>query len=174
MRHFCNGENAAFDEIYKRYYAKLYNYILHSTSFTPSQSKDILQDVFVKIIEKKKHFDPSKKLSVWIYTLINNACRNAYKHQLIKDNSQIEIRESSYSGNSRKQDINQTKQLRPSIKKLKPIYKQVFLLRFNFGFSIKETAQILNISEGTVKSRLFNCIQQLNNKQEIIEIKQNR
>ena len=174
MQHFCNGENAAFDELYIRYYSKLYNYILHSTSFTPSQCKDILHDVFVKVIEKKKHFDQSKKLSIWIYTLINNECRNVYKHQIVKDKSQVEINESSKDGNARIQDISHTKQLRSSIKKLKPIYKQVFLLRFNFGFSIKETAQILDITEGTVKSRLFNCIQQLNKKEEILEIKQNR
>jgi RNA polymerase sigma-70 factor (ECF subfamily) len=174
MQHFCNGKNAAFDELYIRYYSKLYNYILHSTSFTSAQTKDILHDVFVKIIENKRQFDQSKKLSVWIYTLINNECRNIYKHHIIKDKSQNEISKTTKTEEARVKDISQAKQIRTSIKKLKPIYKQVFLLRFNFGFSIKETAQILDITEGTVKSRLFNCIQILNKQEEILEIKQNR
>jgi len=174
MRHFCNGKNAAFDELYIRYYPKLYNYILHSTSFTPAQSKDILHDVFVKVIENKKQFNQSKKLSVWIYTLINNECRNIYKHQVVKDKSLFEIAKTTETKQDRVKDIRQAKQIRKSIKKLNPIYKQVFLLRFNFGFSIKETAQILEITEGTVKSRLFNCIQIMNTKEEVSEIKKNR
>jgi len=174
MQHFCDGENAAFDELYKRYYSKLYNYILYSTSFTPALCKDVLHDVFMKIIENRNRFHQSKKLSVWIYTLINNECRNVYKHQVVKNKSRIEIKESNSLDEKRIHDISQSKQIRLSVKELKPIYKQVFLLRFNFGFSIKETAQILDTTEGTVKSRLFKCIQILNEKEKILEIKHNR
>jgi RNA polymerase sigma-70 factor (ECF subfamily) len=171
MQHFRKGENVAFDELYHRYYSKIYHYILHSTSLSKPDARDILHDVFTKIIEKKKSFDSSKKFSVWIYTLVNNECRNTYKHSLVKEKSKDEIERMIKSDKSRSLEIEQSKKIRLAVKNLKPIHKQVFLLRFNFGFSIKETANILDIAEGTVKSRLFNCIQLLNKQELISEMK---
>ena len=171
MELFCDGDNAAFEEIYRRYYAKLFYYVLQSTSFSNIETKDIIHDVFVKVIEKKEKFDISKKLSAWLYSFTHNACTNIYKHKLVIEKSEVEIINKSSDNDSRIQDIKQSKIIRSIVKDLKPIHKQVFLLRFNFGFTIKETSSILDISEGTVKSRLFNCIQILK-KQKIVKVKQ--
>ena len=171
IKRFCNGNNSAFDSLYKRYYAKLLYFIIQSTSYSEAESKDILQDVFMKVIDKRNTFDISKRFSIWIYTITSNKCKNAIKRNSIKTKVEKEIYLDIMNSNGKTTETTKLKAIRKELRNISTKHKQVFLLRFNFGFTIKETADILEISEGTVKSRLYNCIQNLSSKQSIKSLK---
>jgi len=168
MKLFCAGKNEGFDELYSRYYAKLLYYILQSTYFSKEEAKDLLQEVFIKIIDKKHSFNPDKKLSVWLYSITNNLSINAMKHRIVVNKYSSEY--AMQNKNLHIDNTKSTKTIRAALNTLKPTHKQVFLLRFNFGFTIRETAEILELSEGTVKSRLFYCIKNLSHKEELKEL----
>jgi len=171
MKWFCDGANEAFEELYKRYYSKLLYFILHSTAFIEDEAKDILQDVFLKLIEKKDSFDTDKKFSVWLYSITNNMYKNLLKYKSIRVKATKEALLQERSETPKVVGINQNKVVREALKIMRPIHKQVFILRFNFGFSIRETSIILEISEGTVKSRLHYCIQSLRRTEDIKELR---
>ena len=171
IRRFCEGNNSAFDSLYNRYYTKLLYFIRQYSIFNEAEAKDILQEVFIIIMDKSIKFDRSRKFSIWIYTIASNKCKNTIKHNKLQIKVENEIQNNSPNNNDRSIKKAKIKIIREELKHINYKHKQVFLLRFNFGFTIKETASILDISEGTVKSRLFNCIQNLNKRPNIKSLK---
>lgn len=171
MELFCKGNRVAFDTLYRRYFAKLLYFIRQSLKIGEEDAKDVLHDLFMKLIDNKHKFSSDKKFSVWIYTIASNHCKNCIKRKVIenKANKEIALTYDLLSSPFEKND--NLGVIKTAIAELSPKHKQVFLLKYNYGFSIKEVAGILNISEGTVKSRLHYCIQNLGKKKEIKALK---
>ncbi len=170
LKQFCEGNRLAFENLYSRYYAKLLYFITQMLGDTEN-AKDILQEVFIKVVENKCKFDFNRKFSVWIYSIASNMCKNNFKHNAVVRKAETEILHTSSVFEENKY-INEKKQaIRNAIKKLDIKHKQVFVLRHSYSFSFKEIASILEISEGTVKSRMFNCIKKISEQKEIKEVK---
>ncbi len=174
MQEFVKGNKQAFDELYTRYYVKLLYFITQSMRGDNEEAKDVLQDVFMKIMDNKNKYNPSKKFATWVYTIANNQCINILKHKIVEHKANKELLLNTYNNKTSKNIGKGSKTVRKALDKLSPKHKKTFLLRFTFGLSIKEVAEILEVSEGTVKSRLFYCIQKLNTNQEIKELQYER
>ncbi len=171
LKQFCEGNTLAFENLYSRYYAKLLYFITQMLGNTEN-AKDILQEVFIKIVENKCKFDFNRKFSVWIYSIASNMCKNKFKHNAVVKKAANEILYTTSKIEEVNTTINEKKiAIRNAIKKLDIKHKQVFILRHSYSFSFKEIANILEISEGTVKSRMFNCIKKISEQKEIQEVK---
>lgn len=170
---YREGSKQAFEVLYNRHYAKLLYYIMQSIPCGEDEAKDILHDVFIKMIQAQERFDPKKKFLSWAFSICTNACKNAIQKKSVRFRYQEEAKATTTSITS-ENDSDPSKTLRKAVTKLGSKHKQVFLLRFNFQCSIKEIAEILEISEGTVKSRLHYCLQQLSTQKEVAELKSDR
>lgn len=164
--------NAAFDELYKRYHSKMHFFFWQMLNGDDEKAQDFLHDLFVKIIEKPQLFDPKKRFSTWIYTVATNMCRNEYRNSKVRDvvgNGYDLSRFGNDNGNVA--DALDRKFFRESLTQeletLKPDHKTAFILRFHEEMSIKEIAEVMDCSEGTVKSRLFYTIKKLGTKLEV-------
>ncbi len=171
MQEFIKGNKKAFDELYTRYYGKLLYFIKTSLRIDNDEAKDVLHDVFMKIMDNKSKYNTSKKFSSWAYTIANNQCINISKHKIVEHKANKELSLNTYDNKDSKNIGKGSKTVRKALEQLSAKHKKTFLLRFTFGLSIKEVAEILEVSEGTVKSRLFYCIQKLNTNEEIKELK---
>lgn len=158
MRQIVSGDHAAFSELYVRYKNRLYYYFYRMLGNSAEQANDFLQELFMKLIEKPESYNPSYQFSTWLYSVANNMCKNEYRHRDVRHeyNSlealepQIDFpEESSIDQDQVIEKIFQTLEL------LGEEQRSAFLLRYREGFSIKEVAEILELPEGTVKSRLF-------------------
>lgn len=169
LKQFCEGNTLAFENLYSRYYAKLLYFISQMLGNT-NNAKDTLQEVFIKVVENKCEFDFNRKFSVWIYSIASNMCKNSFKHSAVVIKAEKEILHTS----SVFEEVTNTNEkrlaIRKAIKNLDIKHKQVFILRHSYSFSFKEIASILEISEGTVKSRMFNCIKKISEHKEIKEV----
>ena len=171
LKQFCEGNTLAFENLYSRYYAKLLYFITQMLGDTEN-AKDTLQEVFIKLVENKCRFDFNRKFSVWIYSIASNMCKNSFKHKAVVKKAEIEILHTHTKIEETNTTTNEKKTaIRNAIKNLDTKHKQVFILRHSFSFSFKEIANILEISEGTVKSRMFNCIKKISEQKEIQEVK---
>jgi RNA polymerase sigma-70 factor (ECF subfamily) len=135
------------------------------------KAQDFLQDIFVKLIDKAESFDPSRKFSTWIFSIANNMCKNEYRRMEVRKDTTIEAftevlhQEHEVFLDEVDIDIEMfTKDLFEELENFEEIHKTVFLLHYREDFAIKEIAQILEISEGTVKSRLFYTRKKLSEK----------
>ena len=155
------GDKRAFDEIYHRYSGPLLGYFMRMLWRDREKAEDFVHDIFAKIIRKPELFDPKRTFKTWLYSVANNMCKNEYKKQEVRKNTSNGLDENyaveDHGTNvlSEVADSQFRDQFEKSLEDLDQKHSEVFRLRHLDGLSIKEIADILEISDGTVKSRLF-------------------
>lgn len=157
----AKGDKRAFDELYGRYSGPLLGYFMRMLWRDREKAEDFVHDIFAKLIRKPELFDPSRSFKTWIYSVANNMCKNEYKKQEVRKNTSNGL-DSSYAVGDANVNVllevheNQFRQaFEDSMVLLDEKHSEVFKMRHMDGLSIKEIAEILDISDGTVKSRLF-------------------
>ena len=155
------GDKRAFNEIYERYSGPLLGYFMRMLWRDREKAEDFVHDIFAKIIRKPELFDPTRKFKTWIYSVANNMCKNEYKKQEVRKNTSNGLDETyvvkDHNANvfSEVSDNQFREEFLISLEDLDLKHSEVFKLRHIEGLSIKEIAEVLEISDGTVKSRLF-------------------
>jgi RNA polymerase sigma-70 factor (ECF subfamily) len=157
-----NGTEKAFEELYNRYAKKLLWFSLRLVN-DKELAADIVQDTFIKMIDKPAAFDGTQKFSTWIYTLVNNASLNAIKN---KENRGRLLEENYFQVNtSHLTSTIDAKKIQQKINSLYKVLSQqeqaVFVLRFEHNLNLKEIAKIIEVPEGTVKSCLYYLLKKM-------------
>ena len=140
------GIPEATQELYQRYSAKLYGFLLKLLG-DEAIAKDILHDTFETVILKAKKYNDNFAVSTWLFTIASNQAKfsEIKEEQLvISANEKLEI------------------PLDTAISLLEQKHREVILLKYKEGLLIEEISQILDVSQGTIKSRLFNAHRKLN------------
>ena len=170
MQTLSKGDKRAFDELYKRYAKSLKGYFMRMLWKNEAKSEDFVHDLFVKIIHNPESFDSNRSLKTWLYSVACNMCKNEYKKQEVRKGTNSGI-DQFYTISDKGVDVlNEVQmshfgsQFEKSMDELKAEHQEVFSLRHMDGLSIKEIAEVLEINEGTVKSRLFYATKQLADK----------
>jgi RNA polymerase sigma-70 factor (ECF subfamily) len=166
MFHLQRGETSAFDELYKRYSKPLLGYFVRMLNYDKPKAQDALHDLFMKVIEKPHLFDTTKPFRTWIYTIANNNCKNHYKHTEIVKEAHQELKhtedlldERFFVSAAAKMDATEFKKaLLDVLAALSEDKKTTFILRYQEDKPIAEIAEIMDCSEGTVKSRIHYTI----------------
>jgi RNA polymerase sigma-70 factor (ECF subfamily) len=158
MQQIVAGDQAAFSELYLRYKDRMYYYFYRMLDNSAEHANDFLQELFLKIIEKPESYLSSYPFKTWLYSVANNMCKNEYRRRGVRQEYQ------EFEALQPKVDfLNETtfgeeqiiEKIFSTLNDLGEEHRSAFLLRYREGFSIKEVAEILQLPEGTVKSRLF-------------------
>lgn len=155
------GDKRAFDELYNRYSQPLLGYFMRMLWRDREKAEDFVHDIFAKIIRKPELFDVSRSFKTWVYSVANNMCKNEYKRQEVRKNTSNGL-DSSYAVSDvnanvlhEVHEVQFRQAFEDSLGQLDEKHSEAFKLRHIDGLSIKEIAEMLDISDGTVKSRLF-------------------
>jgi RNA polymerase sigma-70 factor (family 1) len=154
---FKKGSKEAFDEMYSRYWQKLYNYAFHRT-----QSKDIafeiVQDIFVSLWARKEIIQLQNSLSGYLFAsvrfqIINHIKNSKLKELYLKDY----VRFISSTDNSNEEsmlahDLHHA--LERSIDELPTRCREITRLNMLENWSTNKIADDLNISHRTVENQL--------------------
>ena len=163
LERYRNGDRAAFTELVVRYQRPLYNaafWVLRSAE----DANDITQIVFLKIAEQLDEYDPRYKFFSWIYRIAVNESLN-----LLRRNRREEALDDDVDlpGSERDNPESQfgeaevSRRIRSAMMSLPTNDRIVLSLRHFSECSYQEIAQILDVDEKTVKSRLFEARQRL-------------
>lgn len=158
-----NRDRDAFKELYDTYREKVYR-MSHIILKDKTASEDVLQEVFIQVYLKIRDLKHIGAFEVWLYRITMNCCRKLFN----KENKlrTININE-KYDGYTDIQDdeINNPESIILNEELCKgvmnvlcelPEYQRISLILFYYNeMSIKEIANVMSCSEGTVKSRLF-------------------
>jgi len=161
MAYLSKGDKNAFDEIYSRYSRPMFAYFKRMLWNDAEKAEDFMHDLFAKIIQKPESFDAERSFKTWFYSVANNMCKNEYKKQEIRKNTNHSIENTYHLKDEQQNVLNEvqdsffSKAFENEIKQLDQKHSEVFKLRHFEGLSIKEISEVLNINEGTIKSRLF-------------------
>lgn len=164
MEWISRGEKKAFVELYDRYFNKL---IWFARSFVSDVQKaeDLVQDVFLKVIERPELFNKNKRFSTWIYTVISNRCK-----QFLRDEkNRLRILEENvlpfkpvFSESGGGADLTHLKlKIQLALEGLSEKERAIYNLRFEQELSIKDIALVLELPEGSIKSGIYYLLKKL-------------
>ena len=166
------GEQKAFNELYSRYSKRLLQFIYKMLNYDQPKAQDILQDTFLRVIEKSHLYDSNHKFYSWLFTIAANLCRNEirkYKQDTLGvEEIEHELADPEKEKLFTKMDASLFKaHLKTALTELSHDHKAVFILRYQEKMAIKEIATIMDCSEGTIKSRIYYATKQLAEKLEV-------
>lgn len=177
MQEVIHGNARAFSLLYDRYSEKMIRYFYRMLGQDREKAEDFTQDIFTKLIEKPHLYDSSKKFSTWLYSIANNMCKNEYRRLAVRKNTIPGEPDSNKTKDENSEDII-TSMDKKTFNKLLDIelglldekHRSTFIMRYQEEMSIKEISEALDISEGTVKSRLFYTIRKLSEKLKVFDL----
>ncbi len=148
------GDRQAQELLYRRYSPRLYGVCLRYAS-SKEEAEDFLQEGFMKIYRNLYKYQPTGSFSAWLYRLmVNVALEKIRQNQKRKNQLSIdemvndpEIPEDIFSGFGVRTIVKMVQQLPEG-------YRVVFNLYVIEGYSHKEIASMLDITESTSKSQL--------------------
>jgi RNA polymerase sigma-70 factor (ECF subfamily) len=161
------GNYAAFEELVNRYEKKIYRLGMNITGNT-EDAEDVLQDTFLKAFEHLPEFREDSRFYTWIVRIaVNEALMKLRKRRSSKEvpfeetedqDGEVLVRDYADWRPNPEQTLAREEMeqiLRNTIQALPPGFRTVFYLRDVEGLDTHETAQLLNLSTGAVKARLF-------------------
>jgi RNA polymerase sigma-70 factor (ECF subfamily) len=166
---FKRGDTSAFGEIVLRHQDKIYNLCRHMLG-SASDAEDAAQDVFLKAYQALRKFQPEASLYTWLYRIATNTCID-YKKKPIFESLFGDSGEGERLVHDRASDapspekLYQSKQidkaLQESLGKLSPKLRAIIILKEIDELSYEEISEALEISMGTVKSRIARAREEL-------------
>lgn len=161
-------DQAAFEELYSRYWAILYNFARKMLQDN-EQAKDLVQDAFTKLYLQVGTLDFQQiSLAPYLYTLIRNAVITLINRNKLKLNYISSLRdyvnEGSYVTDNQILEKEMQRQIDQEIASLPPKMREIFELSRKSNFTRKQIAETTRLSEETVKKQIYNALKILRSK----------
>ncbi len=152
-----SGEGKAFEKLYLKYNRKLFNFgykMLHSKQ----EAEGLVQDVFLKIWEKRYTLDENHSFSGYLFKIAQNKIYNIFRQRINERYYREYLEEYAES-------LEHSLEQRFDYKELEKFYnelisrlpekrKRIFILSRNEGYTYREIAEKLQISENTVDTQI--------------------
>ncbi len=172
MKHIQQRKPEAFNEMHRRYSKRLLHFFYRMLNHDEARAQDLLQDLFLKLVEAPEKFDTSRSFKPWVFTVAANLARKEFRQPISQ-----ELKEDYMSSGENLVDgligpIDTKifkKHLRKELLELSYEHRTVFILRHQEKLSLQEIADVMDCSLGTVKSRLFNANKKLAGKLKIFK-----
>jgi len=150
------GDASAYAYLIDTYNHKLCVYA-NSLLNDISLSEDVVQNVFIKVWEKRSNLNSNYSIKSYLYKSVYNLCINEYKRNqsvTALEKKYIEELESVIEEKNEEAFEKLILQVREAIQELPPKCKQVFLLSKKEGLTNIEISEYLNISKNTIERHI--------------------
>lgn len=162
------GDRAAFDDLVRRYRARIYALTLHLTG-SRSEADDITQDVFTRAYQQLHTFAGRSEFFTWLYRIAVNRALNARRDTARRRTSglddprvQAAVAVDAYGDPRRQAELSQTyARLVAALDRLSPTLRSTVVLVSLQGLSHDEAAAVLGCPAGTVAWRIHEARNQL-------------
>lgn len=169
-----NGDRAEFAKMVDAYSGRIYSLAMRILG-DQRDAEDTVQETFLKAYKAIGAFEGRSSLATWLYRIATNESLMIIRRRKPEVTIEKESEEDQMDTLEKPDQFNdwcclpekefQSSELRgfmdKAVKRLSPALRVVFTLRDIQGLSVKETAEILNVTEGVVKTRLLRARLQL-------------
>ena len=176
------GDAAAFETLVNERSGEIYG-LLYRLTESGEEARDLTQETFLRAFQSIGHFRGESDLRTWIYRIAINQARNRWRWwrrrrrdatvsidapQANGQPSLVGSLKSENGSDPERETLahDRERALRKALSSLKRVYREAVVLRDIEGFAYEEIAVALDISVGTVKSRLARGRQELRRKLE--------
>ena len=163
IRHAANGDAAAWESLMLTHQESVFR-LAYLLLGDPDEAEDAAQESFLRAWKYLKRFDTTRPLRPWLLSITANLARNRrrsagrYLAALVRafreEPASMRIEEKSMQNM-------EADELWHAVQNLGMAEQQIVYLRYFLDLSVSETAQVLQVAEGTVKSRLSRALEKL-------------
>lgn len=156
LRRVARGDRQALTDLYVRFRLPLFRYLLQ---LTPDHglAEELLQDTLVAVWKSAKTFEGRSTARTWIFGIARRQAHNTLRQRGLPLADAAEL-ETMPASDPEPEDAAlagaERAELAEALRELTPIHREVLVLTFMQDLSYQETAQVIGVPIGTVKSRL--------------------
>ena len=156
------GDRTALVQLVNAYQNRLYRALLPITN-NPEEALDVTQETFIQVFRKLNSFQENAHFFTWLYRIGFNIARTRQRRQRPDsiDTSQIMIPSSDLSAEMKFESNEFKLAIKTAISKLPEEHQQIIVLRELEELDYQQISDTLEISLGTVRSRLHRARSQL-------------
>lgn len=157
------GDRDAFETLARRYMRPVYAVV---SSFL-SQREDIddsSQETFLRALERIHSYDPKREFAPWLYQVARNVARNRWKHLKRRQHEELSEELEKAEGNDpgRLAELSELRvRVAEAVDLLPERQRTAFRLHDVEGFKSTEIAEMLGVSDGTVRANVYHARQML-------------
>ncbi len=162
------GSERAYETLLLRFQQPVYNLALRLLN-DPSDASDVVQEVFLKVFRNVGHFRGQSSLKTWIFRIAINEAYNQRRWFSRHRNREVGIDDEQDDSRSRSEtladstqspfdyvlDREQQAMIESALTRINPTFRAAVVLRDITDLSYDEIAEVLQVSLGTVKSRIL-------------------
>ncbi len=176
MAAYQKGDLAAFGELFERHEKRLWNFLRRFVR-DKATAEDLLQEVFLRVVKSAVQWQPSAKVSTWLFTIARNLCTDQARRAEFRQAESLDQakagedgsglrridRVAADSGDAEKEAMGHeiASLVDRAVGELPVEQREVFLMREVMDMSFAEIAAQVGASEPTVKSRMRYALQRL-------------
>jgi len=159
-------EEAAYEELIARFHQPVYNLAFRLLNDS-ADAADVVQEVFLKVFRNVGHFRNQSSLKTWVYRITVNEAHNQRRWFFRHRSREVGLDDDAENGRGRAVEdsaqspfdyaFDREKQvlIENALARINPLFREVVVLRDIEDLSYEEIADVLQISLGTVKSRIL-------------------
>ncbi len=173
----AKGDTRAFGELYQRHVDRVFSFIVFRVR-DRALAEDLTQDVFVQMMRALEGFDWQGSLAPWLMRIARNTVIDHWRRQGRRPERAVSLTESVGDDDeggrldrlvdeqgeedvSRAESVLDRARLMEASESLTDLQRQVVALRFGSGLSIRETADVMDRSEGAIKNLQHHALRAL-------------
>lgn len=147
------GDEDAWRALVERYQNMVYSV---ARSVAGAAAEDVVQETFIRVFRKLHTFRDDAKFSTWLYRVaFNCACDAAGRRRAAGgDPAELDLPDERPGPAARAESEEHARLAREALGRLKPEYRRVLELYYLLGKSYGETAAVMSLPLGTVKSHI--------------------
>ncbi len=175
MLRYQQGDKSAFPVLVLRHQQALFNFAFRQVRM-PQLAEDVVQETFVRVVQNAADFKHEARFTTWVYTITRNLCIDQLRKRALRRHPSLDQAngeegdgptlgeqtadprasvEREATGTELKERIAR------AVDKLPDDQREVFLMREVSNLPFKEIAEITNVPENTVKSRMRYALERL-------------
>lgn len=162
IRHLKMGDDAAFREIYSRYWRKLLVIARNKLPATENP-EDLVQDLFVRLWEKRGELD-ADHLGAYLYTSLRHAVINNFRSRLVSEKYVLHVQQGVTAGYTTEEEValnDLMESVERQLRELPEKTRRIFKLNRLEHKTASEISEILAIPERTVEYHISLALRQL-------------
>lgn len=147
-------ERWAQQALYEQHYGKMMGICLRYAS-SRDEALDLLHESFIKIFQNIHRYQPDTSLGGWMRTIVVNTCIDHHRRNARRRTEDLKEAQTFSAGEPDALSRLSEKEILDAVQRLSPVYRAVFNLYVVEGYSHKEIAEALQITESTSRSNLL-------------------
>jgi RNA polymerase sigma-70 factor (ECF subfamily) len=176
MQAYREGNPRAFEELLARHERKVWSFLRRSVG-DPTLAEDLLQEVFLRVINARAEWRGEAKFTTWVYAIARNLCVDHARRAVHRDARSLDaptrpddeagetmhdrVAADARDAEGLASDGQVRVRVEAAVAALPPDQREVFLLREVMDLPFAEIATVVGAPEPTVKSRMRYALERL-------------